>query len=110
MAAVKTRTNEDGSVFTVRTFRGLIGAEYVVTHSEITTAGGSLMRMDLRMYYLPRGERGPLVPITNEAYRYASTDAEGAEMALAFFVDSYASTLEHARSEGIDVRECFAAE
>jgi hypothetical protein len=102
---VTKHENGDGTTFTVRTFREIVQSRYVVTHSTIPTAGGTLLRIDDRMFLVARGQ---LVPIRHPEYDRASADKAGADAALRFFADSYRDTLAHAEAEGIPVRDCFA--
>jgi hypothetical protein len=105
----KVHTLSDGSTYTVRVVRGLAATEYVVRHSVIPTAGGVLMRLDGPMYLTGMGQKpAALIKIRHPEYEYASTEADGARIALAFFSDSYESTLRHAEEEGIPVRDCYA--
>jgi hypothetical protein len=104
--------NADGTTYSVRAVSGLMGTELRVSHSTIKTAGGTLLwdgpHYGTRLYYLPGGSGGQMVPITHSEYAHASTPAEARRLALAFFVESYAATLRHAEEEGIPVRDCFA--
>lgn len=111
MARTYEHHNRDGSVFVAKAREGIVGTLLVVTHDKIPTAGGQLLwdaPYGTRMWYLPRGAEGRMVPISNDKYARAVSRNDALRVALEFFGDSYEDTLKHAEQEGIPVRDCFA--
>jgi hypothetical protein len=104
MAAKHSRRLSDGTTITLRQSRTLIGTQFTEVHSVRGVSGWSLLWMDGGMYAL-RGR--DMQRITNPAYSHAPTQAEAARKALAFYVDSAESVIEHAKREGIPVADCY---
>lgn len=101
---MKIHTLSDGTTIKVKVIRELVGTRFVEIASRKRTTT-TIMRIDGPMYLVTREQ---LVPISHPSYGYASTDIKGAELALAFFVDSAESCIAHAAEEGIDVSECYS--
>jgi hypothetical protein len=104
MASTKVHKLSDGTTLRVRTTRILIGTQLTEVPSRKRPAG-SLLWMDGGMYVLTGNKN--MHKITNPDYSYASTEAEAARLALAFFVDSAEATIKHATEEGIPVEDCY---
>lgn len=100
-----SRRLSDGTTITVRRARTLIGATFTEVHSVRGVNTNALLWMDGGMYGLCG--RGDMMRISNPDYSYAPTEADAARTALAFFVDSAESVIEHAKREGIPVADCY---
>lgn len=101
-----THTLSDGTTIRVRIVRGIVGTEYREVPSRKRKAN-AMLRIDRSMYSVV-GPKAALVPVRHPDYAYASTDAEGARKALAFFVEVAESCIKHAREEGIPVEQCYS--
>ncbi|WIM95789.1 hypothetical protein ACTOB_007922 [Actinoplanes oblitus] len=105
MATKLSQRLSDGTTITVRRSRTLIGTQFVEVHSVRGVAKHALLWMDGGMYVLYG--KGDMMRIRHPDYSFAPTEAEAGRKALAFFVDSAESVIEHAKSEGIPVADCY---
>jgi hypothetical protein len=105
MAARLSQRLSDGTVITVRRARMLIGTQFAEVHSVRGVNKNALLWMDGAMYGL-YGNRD-MMRISNPNYSYAPSEAEAGRKALTFFVDSAESVIEHAKTEGIPVADCY---
>ena len=105
MTAKLSHRLSDGTTITVRLNRGLIGTQFTEVHSVRGVSKHALLWMDGGMYAL-YGDRD-MARIRHPDYSYATDAAEAGRKALAFFVDSAESVIEHAKSEGIPVADCY---
>ena len=94
----------DGTTITLRQSRTLIGTQFTEVHSVRGVSKWSLLWMDGRMYAIRNRD---MMPISNPNYSHAATVAKAALKALAFYVDSAESVIEHAKREGIPVADCY---
>ena len=101
----ETHTLSDGTTIKVRSVKSIIGTEYREVPSRKRTAG-TMLRIDSRMYMI-FGPKQSLVPVRHPDYEYASTDAEGARKALAFFVEAAEGCIKEAAEQGIPVEQCY---
>lgn len=100
-----THTLSDGTTIKIRSVKSIIGTEYQEVPSRKRKAG-TMLRIDGRMYMI-FGPKKALVPVRHPDYEYASTDAEGARKALAFFVEAAEACIKHAAEERIPVERCY---
>ena len=105
MSKKNIHTLSDGTTITVRSVKGIIGTEYREVPSRKRKAG-AMLRIDGRMYAI-FGPRQDLIPVRHPDYEYASSDAEGARKALAFFAEAAEGCIKHAEEEGIPVEQCY---
>jgi hypothetical protein len=98
-------TLSDGTTISVKVVRGIVGTEYREVPSRKRKAN-TMLRIDNRMYAL-FGPKQAMIPVRHPDYEYASTEAEGARKALAFFVEGAEACIKHAAEEGISVEDCY---
>jgi hypothetical protein len=94
----------DGTTITVRIERGPGGTVYHEVPSR-RRPGSRLMRIGTGMFLVMRESIGP---IEDPRFAHAGDDAEGAEVALAFFAESAEACIQHAREFNIPVERCYA--
>ncbi|PPT14834.1 hypothetical protein [Streptomyces cinnamoneus] len=99
-----TVTLTDGTTLKIRIERGIAGTVFREVPSRQRPAG-SLMRIGTAMHLVTRSHLTPIVP---DRWASAADDAEGAEIALAFFTESAEACIEHASAEGIPVEQCYS--
>lgn len=97
-------TLSDGTTLKVRIERGIATTVYHEVPSRDRPAG-SMVRIDSGMYLVVQGH---LYPVMVDRYSHAGNDAEGAEIALAFFTESAEACIEHAQVEGIPIEQCYS--
>jgi len=101
---MKTHTLTDGTTIKVRTERTIAGTVYTELPSR-KRAGSQLMRLGDHMFLVMRTQ---LVPIRHPAYEYAGTDKAGADLALAFFVESAESCIAESLAQGYPIEDNYA--
>ncbi|MEW1547544.1 hypothetical protein [Streptomyces tsukubensis] len=101
-----THTLSDGTTIRVQSVKTIIGTEYREVPSRKRKAN-KMLRMDGRMY-AAFGPKETLIPVRHPDYAYASTDADGARKALAFFVECAEGCIKQAAQEGIPVEQCYS--
>jgi hypothetical protein len=103
-SGAKRHRLSDGTTITLRQSSTLIGTQFTEVHSVRGVNKNALLWTDGRMYALHGRD---MMRITNPDYSYSPTKAEAARKALAFFVDTAESVIEHAKREGIPVADCY---
>ena len=104
MDANKGHRLSDGTTIKVRTERTIAGTYFTEVPSR-KRKGATFMLLDHHMF-LMFGKH--IVPITNDAYRYAENDKAGAALALAFGVDSAEAVIAEAAKDGLPVEDYYA--
>ncbi len=107
MALSKVHTLSDGTTLRVRSARGPIGTELTEVPSRKRPATSSILWMDGGMYFQIRGQ---MHRISNDKYRYAETEKEAIEKALAFYVESAEGCIAEAAKEGLHVESMYRTE
>jgi len=105
MAKQLSQQLSDGTTIKLLQARTLIGTKFSEVHSVRGVHNWSLLWMDGGLYALYG--HGDMARIWHPDYTYAATAAEAARKALAFYVDTAESVIEHAKSEGIPVADCY---
>ena len=104
MTTGKAHTLTDGTTIKVRAERTIAGTYYTELPSR-NRPGSQLMRLDDHMFLITRRN---IVPIRHPSYEYAYTDKAGAELAMAFFVDSAESCIAESMREGYPIEDNYA--
>lgn len=98
-------TLSDGTTIRVSMSKSIIGTEYREIPSRKRKANTMLL-MDGKMFAV-FGPKKALIPVRHPDYQHASSDAEGARKALAFFVECAEGCIKEAKREGIPVEQCY---
>ena len=105
MSTTKAHTLTDGTTIKVRTQRTIAGQAIYTELPSRKRSGSQLMRLGDHMFLVGRRH---LVSISHPKHEYASTDKAGAELALAFFVDSAEACIAESLREGYPIEDNYA--